>query len=140
MESNMLKSLTLVVASFAAGVLITNLPRANATPVITSSNDLTHKNFVVSIDEVKKNFVFADEFNGHYSKNVTLSDGTKRTIDLVPMLHDGMQVVEFKDTGGVSYMGLNGTTTNGKLMVHIYDLDNMHAQLKREGWAPPVGR
>lgn len=140
MKSNIMKSIALVVAGFGAGILVANLPRANATSVAAPSTDLTHKRFIVSVDEIKKNFVFADEFDGHYSKTVTLSDGTKRTIDLVPMLHDGMQVVEFKDTGSHTYMGLNGTTTNGKLMVQVRDLDAMRAQLKKEGWSAPVSR
>ena len=47
---------------------------------------------------------------------------------------DGKPVVEFKDTGFVSYMGLNGTTTNGTLMVQIRDVDSHEAQLRAEGW------
>jgi hypothetical protein len=139
-KSNVVKSVALVVAGFSAGILVTNLPRANATGVATPGTDLAHKHFIVSVDEIRKNFVYADEFDGRYSRTVTLSDGTTRTIELIPMLHDGMQVVEFKDTGGHTYMGLNGTTTNGKLMVQVRDLDAMRAQLKQEGWSSPVGR
>jgi hypothetical protein len=139
-KSNVVKNIALIVAGFGAGILVVDLPRAAATGVAIPSTDLAHKHFIVSVDEIKKNFVFADEFDGHYSKTVTLSDGTTRTIELVPMLHDGMQVVEFKDTGGHTYIGLNGTTTSGKLMVKVRDLDAMRAQLKHEGWSPPVGR
>jgi hypothetical protein len=39
------------------------------------------------------------------------------------MIHNGMPIVEFKDTGHLSYMGLNGTTANGTLMVQIRDFD-----------------
>jgi hypothetical protein len=138
-KSNVVKSIVLVVAGFGAGILVADLPRATAAGMTTPSTDLAHKHFIVSVDEIKKNFVFADKFDGHYSKTVTLSDGTTRTIELVPMLHDGMRVVEFKDTGRHTYMGLNGTTTNGKLMVQVRDLDAMHAQLKQEGWSPQVG-
>jgi hypothetical protein len=139
-KSNIVKSIALVVAGFGVGILVANLPRAAAAGASISSADLAHKQFAVSVDEIKKNFVFADEFTGHYSKTVTLSDGSTRTIDLVPMLHDGMQVVEFKDTGGHSYMGLNGTTTNGKLMVQLRDMGTMRAELKQEGWPQPVIR
>ncbi|HEY0197307.1 MAG TPA: hypothetical protein VGC19_02040 [Rhodanobacter sp.] len=117
-----------------------NPGRFTAAGVATPSADLAHKHFIVSVDEIQKNFAFADEFDGHYSKTVTLSDGTIRTIELVPILHDGMQVIELKDTGGHTYMGLNGTTTNGKLMVQIHDLDAMRTQLKQEGWSSPIGR
>jgi len=32
-------------------------------------------------------------------------------------------------------MGLNGTTTNGKLMVQLHDVDTLRAELKAEGFA-----
>lgn len=35
------------------------------------------------------------------------------------MMHQGMQVVRFKDNNFVSYMALNGTTLNGKLLVSL---------------------
>lgn len=136
MKSNFIKSTALVAMGFGAGIFATHLPRANAAGA--PGSNLAHRPFVVSIDEIKKNFVFADEFEGHYSKDITLSDGTRRTIELTPMVHDGMQVVEFKDTGGHTFMGLNGTTTNGHLMVQVRDVDAMRAQAKREGW--PIGR
>lgn len=132
------KSLALVIAGFGAGLLVAHLPRAVAAGVTTSGTDLAHRHFVVSVDEIRKNLVFAEPFTGHYSRTFTLSDGSKRSIDLVPMLHDGMQVVEFKDTGGHTYMGLNGTTTNGQLMVQVRDMDAQQAQLEQQGW--PMGR
>jgi ATP-dependent Clp protease adapter protein ClpS len=90
--------------------------------------DLSKKRFIVCVDEIRQNFVFGEQFTGRYSKTVTLSDGSTRTIELTPMIRDGRPVVEFKDTGGHTYMGLNGTTTNGNLMVQIRDLDAAQAQ------------
>jgi hypothetical protein len=55
------------------------------------------------------------------------------------MIHKGMKVVEFKDTGGRTYMGLNGSTTNGKLMVQLLDVERMYKLLKEEGWELPEG-
>ena len=133
-----LKGIALVLAGFAVGVVASNFPHAFASSAATAP-DLSQKRFLVSIDEVRQNFVFGEEFSGHYTKTVTLTDGTTRSIELTPMVHDGMQVVEFKDTGGHTYMGLNGTTTNGKLMVQLRDVETMHHQLKSEGWAL-VGR
>jgi ATP-dependent Clp protease adapter protein ClpS len=46
------------------------------------------------------------------------------------MIRDGMHVVELNDTGHISYMGLNGTTTNGKLMVQLRDIEDMRRQLE----------
>ena len=100
----------------------------------TDTAPLSHQKFLVSIDEVRQNFVFGHEFSGQYSTTVTLSDGSKRHIQLTPMMHDGMQVVELKDNSGHTYMGLNGTTTNGKLMVHVQDIATMKQRLKAEGW------
>lgn len=97
--------------------------------------DLSQRRFLVCIDEIQQNFVFGAEFTGQYTRTVTLSDGTTRTVELTPMIRDGQPVVEFKDTGGCTYMGLNGTTTNGKLMVQIRDLDAMESESRSN---PPV--
>lgn len=129
-----LKGTALVLSGFALGIVASALPRAFASAT-SSTPDLSHKHFLVSIDEVRQNFVFGEDFTGHYTKTVTLSDGSKRRIELTPMVHDGKQVVEFKDTGGLTYMGLNGTTTNGNLMVQLRDVDTMHQLQSAEGWA-----
>ena len=133
MKTNVIKSTCLLVAGFGVGILTSHFPTVSATNAPGADN-IAHKQFLVSIDEVRQNFVFADKFTGHYTKTVTLSDGTKRHIELTPMIHDGMQVVEFKDNGGHTYMGLNGTTTNGSLMVALSDVDTMHKLLHEEGW------
>jgi ATP-dependent Clp protease adapter protein ClpS len=94
--------------------------------------DLARKRFIVCIDEVQQNFVFGEQFEGRYTKTLTLSDGSTRTIELTPMIHNGMPVVEFKDTGGLTYMGLNGTTTNGRLMVQLRHLDAAQPEWRRD--------
>jgi len=132
MKLNVIKSASLVVAGFGLGFLASHFPIASASSVPGLSS-LAQKQFLVSIDEVRQNFVFADKFTGNYSKNVTLSDGTTRHIELTPMIHDGMQVVKFKDNTDYTYMGLNGTTTNGKLMVRLHDIDTLNQHLKSEG-------
>ena len=83
----------------------------------------SNKTFVVSIDEIKQNFVFGDMFSGSYTKSVTMSDGSVREVALRPMMKDGHLVVELKDGRHVSYMGPNGTTTNGKLMINLTEID-----------------
>ena len=134
MKANLMKNIALVIGGFAAGILMARLPLANAAAVPV--RDLTHRHFLVSLDEIRKNYVFGDEFQGRYAKSVPLSDGTTRRIELTPMLHDGMQVVELKDTGGRTYMGLNGTTTNGQLMIQVRDVDTERALLRQQGWPP----
>ncbi len=77
---------------------------------------------------------FGDTFAGAYSKTVALSDGSQREITLTPMVHKGMQVVELNDTGRLTYMSLDGTTTNGTLMVHLVDEARSDASLTAQGW------
>jgi hypothetical protein len=88
------------------------------------------REFIVCLDEIQQNFVFGDQFAGSYTKTLTMSDGSTRTIKLTPMIHDGRPVVELNDTGHISYMGLNGTTTNGTLMVQLCDIEEMRRQLE----------
>ena len=126
------KTLAVAVAAFVGGVLAANLPSALASA--EPAPDLSKRSFTVFIDEVKQNFVFGDRFTGRYTKTVTLSDGTVREITLTPMVHNGMQVVEFRDTGGLTYMSLDGTTTNGTLMVQLRDDASDDAALKAQGW------
>jgi hypothetical protein len=132
MKHNVIISASLVVAGFGLGFLASHFPIASASGVPGLSS-LEQKQFLVSIDEVRQNFVFDDKFSGHYTKTVTLSDGTARHIVLTPMVHDGKQVVEFEDNSDHTYMGLNGTTTNGKLMVRLSDVDTLNQHLKSEG-------
>jgi hypothetical protein len=127
------KSIGLLLAGFTAGLLVSRLPHAAAASDSVAT-DLSKKEFIVSIDEIRQNLVFGERFVGHYEKTVTLSDGTLRRIELTPMVHRGMQVVEFKDNRGVHYMGLDGTTTDGTLMVQIRDVDTMRALATAEGW------
>lgn len=47
---------------------------------------------------------------------------------MAPMMLNGQPVLELNTNGHTSYMGLNGTTTNGNLMVQIRDLDAMEAE------------
>jgi hypothetical protein len=92
------------------------------------------KEFIVCLDEIQQNFVFGDQFVDSYTKTVTMSDGSTRTIKLTPMIRDGRPVVELDDTGYITCMGLNGTTTNGKLMVQLRDKEEMRRQLKEQGY------
>lgn len=126
------KAIAIAAIAFVGGVVAANLPSATAAGA--PQPDLSSRTFTVSIDEIKQNFVFGEEFVGSYTKSITLSDGSTREIELTPMIHNGMQVVRFKDTGGHTYMGLNGTTTNGTLMVQVREYDASLAALKEQGW------
>jgi hypothetical protein len=91
--------------------------------------------FVVFINEITQNFVFGDSFSDSYSKTVTMSDGRARTIKLTPMVRDGRPVIELNDTGHISYMGLEGATTNGKLMVQLHEVpEELRGKLPKRGF------
>ncbi|WP_119716788.1 hypothetical protein [Cognatilysobacter tabacisoli] len=132
MSMSTTKAVALAVVSFAAGLGIANLPTASASA--EPALDLSKRKFTVFIDEVKQNHVFGDTFSGSYSKTITLSDGSRREITLTPTAHKGMQLVELKDTGGLTYMSLSGTTTNGTLMIQVKDDEASKAALKAQGW------
>jgi hypothetical protein len=125
-----------VLAGFAAGLGVSNLPAAiasNAAP-----EDLSNKPFDVAIFEVKQKLTpgkfVAKEFSGSYTQTITMSDGKQRQIELTPMMYKGKRVVRLQDSGHTSYMGLNGTTLNGTLLVQLRDKDAAKAYLKAEGW------
>jgi hypothetical protein len=134
-KSLRLEGTLLLGIGIAAGAVVTQLPfaRASGVPV----EDLSSRTFQVYVNEISQNFVFGEEFSGSYRKDVTLSDGSRRTIELTPVVHDGMQVIKFEDSGGTTYMDLNGTTTNGKLMVQVIDVEPRRAMLKEQGWKVP---
>jgi hypothetical protein len=79
----------------------------------------SNERFAVCIDEVRQNFVFGDLFSNSYTKSVTMSDGSIREITLRPIVKDGHLVIEIRDGDHLSYMGPNGTTTHGKLMIGL---------------------
>lgn len=133
MKRNAITGSLLLVAGIGIGVGISHFPVASAAPR-PSPAPLSLQKFLVSLDEVNQNFVCGHEFSGQYGTTVTLSDGSRRHIQLTPMMHNGMQVVELRDNDGHTYIELNGTTTSGKLMVQVRDLATMKKQLTAEGW------
>lgn len=80
------------------------------------------KEFVVCLDEIRQNFAFGDHFLDSYCKTVTMSDGSMRKIKLTATIHNDREVVELDDGGQVTYMGLNGTATNGNLMIQLREV------------------
>ncbi len=92
---------------------------------------MNSRKFYVSLDEISQNFVFAERFSGSYTRTVTLSNGTTRTVKLTSMVRDKVgDVVELDDGGHITYMGLNGTTTNGNLMVQLRELPMLYPDEK----------
>lgn len=138
MKVTRFKTLSGVLAGFAAGLIASNLPAAIAASN-TVPGDLSNKSFDVAVFEVKQKLtpgtLMAKEFSGSYTQTITMSDGKQRQIELTPMMHKGKQVVRLQDSGHTSYMGLNGTTLNGTLLVHIRDKEAAKASLKAEGWS-----
>lgn len=138
MKSIQIKTLLGVVAGFIAGVAASNLPSALASTNASPADELAKKVFQVELYEVKQKLtpgdLLAEEFSRSYTRTVTMSDGTKRTIELTPMEHRGMQVVRLSDNGNVTYSSLNGSTLDEKLLVHLTDRATSKDRLKAEGW------
>ncbi len=89
------------------------------------------RKYFVSLHEITQHFVFGERISGAYTQTVTLSNGSTRTVKLTPMVHDEHgEVVELNDNGHISYMGPNGTTTNGKLMVQLRELPMLYPDEK----------
>ena len=78
---------------------------AELAPMSTEDADLSKQRFIVRILEVHQVFVQGDEFAGGYTKTVSLSDGTTHTVELTPMMRDGLPVVEIKGVGALSIWG-----------------------------------
>jgi hypothetical protein len=138
MKSIQIKTLLGVAVGFLAGVAASNLPSALASTNASPADELAKKVFRVELYEVQQKLTpgdfLAEEFSGTYTRTVALSDGTKRTIELTPMVHRGMQVVRLSDNGGVTYSSLNGSTLDGKLLIHLSDKAASRDRLKAEGW------
>ncbi|NII10162.1 hypothetical protein [Oleiagrimonas sp. C23AA] len=133
MKRNIFVSLLLLGAGFGAGILACHVPAASAATQPKAA-DLAHQVFVVSVDELRQRFVVNHPFKGSYRTTVTLSDGSQRSIELVPMVHRGTQVVELKDNGHHTYMGLNGSAADGKLLVRVRDVAILQRELREQGW------
>src|SRR5690242_1469050 len=96
--------------------------RAKLVPRARGGRSVKPKEFVVSLDEIAQSFVFGERFVESYTKTVTMSDGATRTITLTPMIRNGEPVVRLDDGGHVSYLGRNGSHTNGNLLVRIHEI------------------
>lgn len=126
------RSVVLVGLGFVAGVGATVATHALA---VTGARVPVVHHYSVAIDEVKQTLVEPQFFDTQFHRTVTMSDGSVRDITLRSMQENGEPVVQFDDRTGqgtfTSYMGPNGTTTNGRLMVNIKDADEMTAQMMR---------
>jgi len=121
-----------------AGCFLLGAICTNASAVLASvglmDKPVTEREFMLSVDEVKQNFVFGERFNGKFEREFTLSDGSKRKIMLTPVLKNGKPYVELNDGGHISYMGLSGTTTNGDLMISLRDMASVEELHKAYGY------
>jgi hypothetical protein len=117
-------------AAFGVLLTLTGITLASSPEVVPSA-----KQYIVSIDEVRQNFVFGEPVSGAYTHTVTLSDGRTHEVTLRPVKRKGIELVELtdktKDGTGLTYMGPNGTTTNGHLMVGVKSKDDMQAFIER---------
>ncbi len=108
---------------------------ATSSPLVGPSVD-PHRQYMVSIDEVKQNLVSGDIVSGSYHRQVRLTDGSLRDVTLRPVLRNGVPLVELTDvsprTGKLdhSFMGPNATATDGKLMINVKDVAQARQQMR----------
>jgi hypothetical protein len=142
-------------SAFFAGILIGLLAAASASAAGPAASQLMNDPdapYRVFVTKIGKTFVKDHAFVGRFATTVSMPDGTRRTIELVPTIHDGGFVVKLDDTvhgkhvgsNGNSYMTPNGSTTNGTsatgtLMVQLRDLDHPGARmhLAPQAGSPP---
>ena len=124
-----IQSVLLIASGLILGLAIRTAGLAEAS---TPENliEVSDRNYLVSINEIKETFVFGERFEGSYEKQITMSDGSVRNIALQPVRKNGMELVEFRDGDGWSFMGPYGATTNGKLMVQVWDLTGAEEPFK----------
>lgn len=101
---------------------------------------VTPRAFFVSLYEIKQRFCWSDQFVDSYTRKVSMSDGSMRTITLTPMVQDRIgDVVKLEDGVGkgkhVTYMGVNGTTVNNTLMVGLYSRELLYENERACGLA-----
>jgi hypothetical protein len=128
------RSFLLVAAGFIAGAGAFTAVSVFALPDGTSAMPSDHT-YQVSLDEIRSNLFPAKVFSGEFTRKVTLSDGSVREITLRPVKRDGQELVELFDKSGSgvfhSYMGPNGTTTDGNLMINVKDVAALQAAMKK---------
>jgi hypothetical protein len=123
-----------------------------ATPASTRLMESLGVPYRVFITEIGQTFLKDQSFVGHFATSLTMPNGTRRSIRLVPTIHDGGLVVKLDDTvdgkhvgsNGNSFMGPNGTTINGtpaagEIMVALREMDHPDtvAHLASHAGSPP---
>ena len=128
------RSFLLVLAGFAAGAATFAAGFVVASPGGSADQPSDHA-YVVSIDEIRSNLVPGEVFSGQFTRKVTMSDGSTREVTLRPVRQNGEELVELVDKSASgaqhSYMGPNGTTTDGTLMINVKDAAVLQAAMKR---------
>jgi hypothetical protein len=128
------RSFLLVIAGFAAGMVVSTAGFVFASTNGPSTHSSGHA-YLVSIDEIKSNLVPGEVFSGEFDRRVTMSDGSVREVTLRSVTQDGEEWVELIDKSGKgmhhSYMGPNGTTTDGTLMISVKDVAQLQGAMKK---------
>jgi hypothetical protein len=128
------RSFLLVLAGFAAGAATVAAGFAVASPGGSADEPSGHA-YLVSIDEIRSNLVPGELFSEQFTRKVTMSDGSIREITLRPIRQNGEEWVDLVDKSASgshhSYMGPNGTTTDGTLMINVKDAAALEAAMKR---------
>ena len=153
MQPNTLRRSAAVFTGTLVGVLIATAALA-ATPASTQLMEQPGAPYRVFITEIGQTFVKDQPFVGRFATTLTMPNGKHRSIELVPLIHDGGLVVKLDDrvegrhagSNGDSYMGPDGTTINGTpaagdIMVALREMDQPDARphlVSQSGSAPRI--
>ncbi|WP_430391789.1 hypothetical protein [Dyella sp. 20L07] len=128
------RSFLLVMAGFVAGATTFAAGFVFASPGAAAVEPSNHA-YLVSIDEIRSNLVPGQAFSRELTRKVTMSDGSSREVTLRPVRRGGQELVELTDVSDKgsshSYMGPNGTTTDGTLMISVKDIAELEAIMRK---------
>ena len=122
MTRSKLLGATLFLSGLVIGMALDGPQSVRASATETGAIDLADRTFLVNFAEVVQVLELGERFKGSYERSLTLSDGTERHIRLTPMVRDGELWVELRDGEGRTFMGPNGSTYNGDLLINLRDV------------------
>ncbi len=122
MTRSKLLGATLFLIGLVIGMALDSPRVVRASAPETVAMNPSERTFLVNFAEVEEILELGERFKGSYERSLTLSDGSERRIRLTPMLRDGELWVELRDGARVTFMGPNGSTYNGDLLINLRDV------------------
>jgi len=113
---------TLFLIGLVIGMALDTPQSVRASAPETDAIDPADRTFLVNFAEIVQVLELGERFKGSYERSLMLTDGSERHIRLTPMVRDGELRVELRDGEGLTFMGPNGSTYNGDLLINLRDV------------------